>query len=450
MPAIQSLTMVYDSLNENGTFSEGDPLTGKVTLALEKSTAIQSFFVKVKGDAEVRWTTRSGNHNHTHSARRRYFKLKHFFFEESATESILPQGVHVFNFSFTLPSVSMPSSFKGNHGKIVYRLEAKLSRSWKVDKTVEKQIVFHSKSIPNLQSMMLRQVAVKDKDLGIFSSGKVHMEVSVERTAYAPGETAVIVAKINNMSSSDMTPKVRLFQMIEYIASSRTRHENSTISKLVGQNIRPHSEGEVRWEVKIPTNIQPGIKNCEIITIDYHLKVYLDISFAFDPEVLFPVIIIPPSLSSGCQTAFSGIGWGQQNSDFHTASAPFYPPSPNRFQGAQSYSVPPPLYPASSAGPPAPNPWGVYPGTASYGSPSLQSSPSHNLYPPPNSTTFPPQASAPLAYQNVPSAPGLQTTPSAPPSYMSTTNFLSRSDEPPPAYSLIFPSSTNEGSSEAK
>ncbi|XP_057688915.1 arrestin domain-containing protein 3 [Corythoichthys intestinalis] len=451
MPAIQSLTMVYDALNEDRTFSEGDPLTGKVTLALEKPTAIQSFFVKVKGDAQVRWTTRSGNHNHTHSARRRYFKLKHFFSEESATETVLPQGVHVYNFSFTLPSVSMPSSFRGTYGKIVYMLEAKLSRSWKVDKTVERVIVFHSKSFPNLQSLMLRQVAVKDKELGIFSSGKVHMEVTVDRTAYAPGETAMVVAKINNNSSSDMIPKVRLSQVIVYTASSSTKHENGTISKLVGHNIRPHSEEEVRWEVKIPTNMQPAIKNCEIISVDYYLKVYLDISFAFDPEVTFPVIIIPRNLASVGQPAVSGIGWGQQNSDFHAgaASAPFYPPSPNRYQGAQAYSVPPPTYPASFAGPPVanPGPWGDYAGTAPYGSPSSQPSPSHVPYPPPNPSTFPLQPSAPLAY---PSAPATHTTPSAPPSYMSATNFLSQSDEPPPAYSLIFPSSTNEGSSEAK
>nr|XP_061811480.1 arrestin domain-containing protein 3-like [Nerophis lumbriciformis] len=341
MPAIQSLTMVYDALNEDGTFSEGDPLTGKVTLALEKPTAIQSFFVKVKGDAQVRWTTRSGNHNHTHSARRRYFKLKHFFSEESATETVLPQGVHVYNFSFTLPSVSMPSSFRGTYGKIVYMLEAKLSRSWKVDKTVERVIVFHSKSFPNLQSLMLRQVAVKDKELGIFSSGKVHMEVTVDRTAYAPGETAMVVAKINNNSSSDMIPKVRLSQVIVYTASSSTKHENGTISKLVGHNIRPHSEEEVRWEVKIPINMQPAIKNCEIISVDYYLKVYLDISFAFDPEVTFPVIIIPRNLASVGQPAVSGIGWGQQNSDFHAgaASAPFYPPSPNRYQEVSGFKI---------------------------------------------------------------------------------------------------------------
>ncbi|XP_051923410.1 arrestin domain-containing protein 3 [Hippocampus zosterae] len=464
MPAIKSLTVLYDALNEEGTFSEGDTIRGKVTLAVEKPTAVQSFFVKVKGDAQVRWTTRSGNHNHTHSARCRYFKLKHFLIAESANETVLPPGVHVYNFSFTIPSTSMPSSFKGTHGKILYMLEAKLSRSWKVDKTADKIIIFHSKSFPHLQSLMLKQVAVKDKELGIFSSGKVHMEVTVDRTAYAPGETAVVVAKINNNSSSDMTPKVRLSQAIVYTASGRTKHENSTVNKMAGQNIGAHSEKEVRWAVKIPTHQEPTIKNCDIISVEYFLKVYLDISFAFDPEVTFRVMIIPPSLASASRPAVSGPGWASHNSDFHpaAASAPHYHPSPHRYSGDQAYSVTPPSYPAnpsSHAGPPAMNPapmvWGFNPERSSYGSPFLHSSSSSVLHPPPNPQAFQPPAPAFSPHPSAPSAPPeSHPAPSAPsydpPPYMSATNFLSQSDEPPPAYSLIFPSSTNDESRETK
>lgn len=84
MPSVKSLTMTYDAQNENGTFSEGDTVTGTVTLALEKNITVQTVFVKIKGDAEVRWTKKTNDHTHTYSAHRRYFKLKQFLIPENS------------------------------------------------------------------------------------------------------------------------------------------------------------------------------------------------------------------------------------------------------------------------------------------------------------------------------------------------------------------------------
>lgn len=49
----------------------------------------------------------------------------------------------------------MPSSFRGSHGKIVYKLTVTLSRSWKLDRTAEQELNFVSRSIPDLQNFMV-------------------------------------------------------------------------------------------------------------------------------------------------------------------------------------------------------------------------------------------------------------------------------------------------------
>lgn len=76
MPSIQSFSISSEALNEHGTFSEGDVLRGKVTLALTKQITVESMFIKVTGDATVRWTKRVGDRSYTYSAAHRYFKLK--------------------------------------------------------------------------------------------------------------------------------------------------------------------------------------------------------------------------------------------------------------------------------------------------------------------------------------------------------------------------------------
>lgn len=84
MPSIQNFTVIYDKLNEDGTFSEGDILTGKVSMVVLKQTTVEYLSVKAKGDANVRWSRKQGEHTHTYSAHRRFFKLKEFLIPEGS------------------------------------------------------------------------------------------------------------------------------------------------------------------------------------------------------------------------------------------------------------------------------------------------------------------------------------------------------------------------------
>lgn len=270
-----------------------------------------------------------------------------------------------------------------------------------------------------------------------------------------------------------MIPKFSFIQDVVYRAKSSTKHASSVIHKVVDNSMKPRTEKDVRCPIQIPRAQMLTIQNCDIISVEYHLLAYLDISFAFNPEIKFPVVIIPPDLALGFQPGAAGgpypagAAGGPSNTDFPPPAVFMgpYPVSPHSgsygYPGAQRYSAPPPVYPDNplvNAGPPAvypaqpPHMSGGYnnpvPQLASpYRSPFSSSSSSSVLHPPPTVPTFQPPPSAPShcppSFSISPTAPAYNLLSSAP---MMDTDFLSQSNEAPPAYSLLFPSSATDKS----
>lgn len=84
MSPVKDFNLTYETLNEEGTFSEGDTLAGTLSFTLTKDTKVKSIFVKAKGEAHVHWTEGSGDNETSYSAHRRYFKLKEVLVAENA------------------------------------------------------------------------------------------------------------------------------------------------------------------------------------------------------------------------------------------------------------------------------------------------------------------------------------------------------------------------------
>ncbi|XP_059193853.1 arrestin domain-containing protein 3-like [Centropristis striata] len=291
MSPIKDLLLAYEALNEEGTFSAGDTLAGTVTFTLTKESEVKGLMVKAKGDADVRWSEGSGDSRKTRHDHKRYFKLKEFLIEENGL--LLPVGVHIFRFTLQIPLVDMPSSFKGAHGKIVYTLEAKMSRSWRWPIKEKIELNFVSKSFPNLDQVMGSQSGTVDKKMGVFSKGEVQMTANVNTKVCSPGDTLSVVAIIHNSSSKTMRPKFSLHEKTVYRAGSSTKVIEKLLCKMVGENIAQNSEETVSCQLEMPADAIHTLHNCEIISVEHYLKVYLDISFAYDPEVVFPLVIVP-------------------------------------------------------------------------------------------------------------------------------------------------------------
>uniref|UniRef100_A0A8C9XCC6 Arrestin C-terminal-like domain-containing protein n=1 Tax=Sander lucioperca TaxID=283035 RepID=A0A8C9XCC6_SANLU len=365
MSPIKDLCLACEALNEEATFSEGDTVAGTLTFTLKKETKVKGVMVKAKGDANVSWSEGSGDDERSYTAHTRYFKLKEYLVEENSegrsnkcVSTVLPQGVHCFKFRFQIPQGDMPSSFKGFHGRIVYMLEAKVSRGWLRCSRVQTELNFASKSFPHLGQVMV--------------NGTLQ---------YDTCDTLSVVAKICNSSSKKVKPKFSLQQKTVYRASGSTNSSDQTLCKIVGETIALNSEETVSCQLTIPADAIPTLHNCEIISVDHYLKVYLDISFATDPEVVFPLVIVP---STGAPSY----------SDFPPPAFPIGPYPVPAGSGACGYPAPDPTQNGTISG--CNNQW-------------PQQAPSYGF-----STT-----ASSLMQQQAPTAPPLVQQGEDPPSYMS-------------------------------
>ncbi|XP_034546927.1 arrestin domain-containing protein 3-like [Notolabrus celidotus] len=425
MPSIKDLALSYEALNEENTFTQGDTIMGKLSFTLTKDTKVKSLGVKVKGHAYVHWTEGTGDRRRSHTANRKFFNVKKKFVEKASEGTVLSKGDHCHKFSLKIPEQDMPSSFKGFHGKITYMLEAKMSRSMRMASTEQKELKFVSKSIRSHSQGPLSTSLEK---------GGIQMTATVDKNVCSPGGTFSVVAKIANSSSKTMKPKFNLMQTVIYNAHSSRKHSFHSQCKMVGESIGPKSHETASCQLQVPTDAVCSVTNCDIISVTYAIKVYLDIKLALDPEVQLPVFIAPAKMCMAMGPYSAGPAGAPGYSDFPPPSFPMGPYSvpagpsapfqPGQAQGP--YPVGAVGAPAFSQFPPPTFPAGPYPaptGPAAYG------------YPAPDPTQPPPTASGYNQWPQQPPPYGYPTAPFPP----SLVQPQAPAGENPPGYHSLFP-----------
>ncbi|KAM9810866.1 arrestin domain-containing protein 3-like [Neosynchiropus ocellatus] len=308
---VKSLKVTYNPVNETNTFRVGDTVSGQVALEVAKDCEIQSLSIKFKAKAEVMWSERHGQTTHYYHSKDKYFTVKHYFvrdkdkkdedFETLLTQqngetygNVVAPGCHIYPFSFVIPPGDMPSSFKGEYGKIVFLLEAKLSRSMRINKTDTAKLNF----VTSVDASLLPQITAPqhdtvEKKMKVFSSGAVSMDARLEKTGFAQGEGIKVLVCAQNNSSRPIKPKFCIYTKHCFFAEGRRKCYTKDLLKEVGNPIPPSSNENVTTIINVPHDVQPSILNCQIITVEYRLRVYLDVKYASDPEIKFPIIILP-------------------------------------------------------------------------------------------------------------------------------------------------------------
>ncbi|KAK7131540.1 hypothetical protein R3I94_016607 [Phoxinus phoxinus] len=369
---VKNISVVYTPINETNTFTSGDFISGQVLLEVEKETQMQSLSVKIKGKAQVSWSEHYGKTTVVYSDKEKYYSMEMFFVREDKTNdhqmlkdpsgqpysSVVAPGHHVYPFTFQLPPQHLPPTFKSAIGKIAYTLETKLSRSMRVSSKAKAEFHYVSSHVVFSPELTMPQNGSKEKKMKL-SSGNVSMDISTEKMGYYLGEGLKVLAQVQNNSSRAIKLKYCLYEKYSFLAKGRRKLHKHDIFKEEGESIEPHSKNTVTKVLSIPPSLTISILNCKVIKVEYRLRVYLDVPYASDPEIIFPVVVLPlpsvPGAKSGTNSDFGS--WNQPPGGNVNPSPLHMPPSapPGQFGASGYYGPPPSPLPAPGfPGPPDP------------------------------------------------------------------------------------------------
>uniref|UniRef100_A0A8C3AKP5 Arrestin C-terminal-like domain-containing protein n=1 Tax=Cyclopterus lumpus TaxID=8103 RepID=A0A8C3AKP5_CYCLU len=283
---VKHLSVDYNKVNEQGTFSPGDTLSGRVTVLTSGGTKVQCFLVKAKGKAKVTWHKQEGQATRTHRDRRKYFYFEHIIIQDKNKgdgSEIIRSGRNMYPFTFVIPNTDMPSSYEGKWGKITYSLQAQLTQSiWLVHKT-KTEFPFLTKSefpFASKSEMIIIGIKVWNRFASVLESGFLFPHM------YS-GEAMGVSVEVLNDSARAVTPTFYLCEKQTFAAQSkRIVHTNETLFG-TGDPIAAETSQSITKVLSIPPQLHPTFFNCCMMKLEYRLKVLMR-----DSEIQLPLVIL--------------------------------------------------------------------------------------------------------------------------------------------------------------
>uniref|UniRef100_A0A667ZAH6 Arrestin C-terminal-like domain-containing protein n=1 Tax=Myripristis murdjan TaxID=586833 RepID=A0A667ZAH6_9TELE len=276
---VKQLLLEYDKVNERGTLSPGDTLSGRVTVVTDKETKVQCFLVKAKGKAEVMWPEQDRGASLVHSDKKTYFYFEDIILQDKKGDGLYRQF-------FLCQEIDMPSSYKGKWGKIIYSLRAKLTQSiWQVHKA--------KTEFDSLTAVLCTcQEPQYGTRISFYGSGKVTMNVSSEKMGLKQGETMEVSAEVLNNSAHTVTPKFFLCEKQTFVAQSQRIVHTNAILLGTGESVSAATSRTVSTVLTVPSHLPPTFFNCSKMKLEYRLKVTLDVPLGRDLEIKLPLVIL--------------------------------------------------------------------------------------------------------------------------------------------------------------
>ncbi|EFP13106.1 hypothetical protein CRE_07682 [Caenorhabditis remanei] len=299
-------------------FSPGDKVTGNVKMQIpEDEFKARKVRMEMIGKAYTYWEGNVKN-NHKikngdiarvrhncadHKGKIVYCRFETIVWKSDGSKNDMPSGQHIFPFSFQLPHWA-PPSFEGDLGFIRYFIKVEIDRPWKFDD----KFITCLTVLPSIDLSLIPNSLVPSKkhiceQFGVVlcKSGLVKMEVRLPKQGFVCGEGIPVKIVVDNKSSKTFSKiSLKVLQRVTYtgfrdgfvnsqshpcIGNEKEKvtyatrlnaqirvEERKVLEEIVEIKISKNEKDEVDKSITIPP-LPPSTKTCEIIDVEYFLKV---------------------------------------------------------------------------------------------------------------------------------------------------------------------------------
>lgn len=279
-------------------FHGGQAVAGRVLLELAGAARVGALRLRARGRARAHWTeSRSAGSStaYTQSYSERVEVVNHratLLAPDSGDIVMLPAGRHEFPFSFQLP-ISLVTSFEGKHGSVRYSIKATLHRPWVPARRARKVFTVIEPVDINTPALLEPQAGAREKVARSWycTRGLVSLSAKIDRKGYTPGEVIPIFAEIDNGSTRAVQPRAALVQTQTFMARGARKQKCAVVASVDGEPVGPGRRA--LWPgraLRIPP-VGPSILHCRVLSVDYSLKVCVDIPGSSKLLLELPLVI---------------------------------------------------------------------------------------------------------------------------------------------------------------
>ena len=292
-----------DFLNLNQIYYPGTQIKGLCKVTVNDNMHIKALSLALTGTQFVEFTTQHKNELTNRQEEKRYVQREIICNNDMtiwgdsqrgllSQTSVLPIGIYEYEFSFSLPDTTMPSSITMKNGYNKYQVELRIHRRMELDSIYTKEIKLCDKYELTKELLMpMTQEQMKSICCLWCTGGVIQMECQLNKSGFNPGEQPQIELTISNYSARDINQlSINLIRQSAYTAALETMTAEDVLCSSIQDLIIPAHSGEFRtlsFQLpSIPSESVPVFKS-KLIEIKYFISVKVGISWACDSLFIF-------------------------------------------------------------------------------------------------------------------------------------------------------------------